>query len=520
MLARTRREFLAEVGRGTLVAAVGFGTAVELGLATAESAEGSDRRLRFGNREPLVELMQTHDGEKLLPLLVERLKQGTPLGELVAAAALANARTFGGQDYVGFHTMMALAPSYAMAQRLSGPQQALPVLKVLYRNSVRIAEHGGPDSERLEQIGDDAKLAMSASGQELLAAVHKQDFDHAEQVFAAIAAGREPDAALEELLIAVHDQTEVHRIVMPYRAFDLLDIVGMEHAHTLLRQSVRYCVQQDHLRDKAAGGRDLLPKLLEQHKLLAGAPHEARRADEAWLTSFAETLFRSTPADAAAAAAAALADGFSPADVGLAISLAANQLVLRDVGRQGAQARPPEKPEGSIHGDSIGVHASDSANAWRHLAQVGSYRNRASCAILGAHQVADDRVRRGGDFLRWQPYPTDEHLSKLKTRSRDELLSAAEAAIRDNDQAGAAAAVHQCLAAGESSDEVFGLLLKYSISEDGALHAEKYFQTVAEDYADLPAGLRSRKLVSLARVTASGYGYAAPGVANATRLLS
>ena len=34
----------------------------------------------------------------------------------VAAAALANARAFGGEDYVGFHTMMALSPSYAMSK--------------------------------------------------------------------------------------------------------------------------------------------------------------------------------------------------------------------------------------------------------------------------------------------------------------------------------------------------------------------------------------------------------------------
>ena len=53
-----------------------------------------------------------------------------------------------------------------------------------------------------------------------------------------------------------------------------------------------------------------------------------------------------------------------PVAIGEAISLAANQLVLRDNGR--AQAEGPNKPAGSIHGDSIGVHATDSANAWRN----------------------------------------------------------------------------------------------------------------------------------------------------------
>ena len=40
------------------------------------------------------------------------------LRQLVAAGALANARTFGGEDYVGFHTMMALAPGFHIAQEL------------------------------------------------------------------------------------------------------------------------------------------------------------------------------------------------------------------------------------------------------------------------------------------------------------------------------------------------------------------------------------------------------------------
>src|SRR5262245_29400509 len=104
---RTRREFLTEVGRGMLVASVGYEVASELGLASA-LAETSEA-LSFGSLEPLVCLMQETPVNRLLPALVEKLQSGTDLRRLVAAAALANARTFGGEDYVGFHTMMALA---------------------------------------------------------------------------------------------------------------------------------------------------------------------------------------------------------------------------------------------------------------------------------------------------------------------------------------------------------------------------------------------------------------------------
>src|SRR5712692_5109942 len=110
-----RREFLADVGRGMLVASVGPALAYDLGLSSA-FADDKATALSFGKMEPLVALMQETPAAKLLPILVEKLRGGTDLRTLVAASALANARTFGGQDYIGFHAFMALAPSYEMAQ--------------------------------------------------------------------------------------------------------------------------------------------------------------------------------------------------------------------------------------------------------------------------------------------------------------------------------------------------------------------------------------------------------------------
>ena len=116
---RSRREFLADVGRGTLIASVGSVLAADLGLAASSVlAADAPPALSFGSLDPLVALMQETPLDKLLPVLVGKLKSGTELRKLVAAAAFANARTFGGEDYVGFHTMMALAPAYHMAKDL------------------------------------------------------------------------------------------------------------------------------------------------------------------------------------------------------------------------------------------------------------------------------------------------------------------------------------------------------------------------------------------------------------------
>ena len=66
---------------------------------------------------------------------------------------------------------------------------------------------------------------------------------------------------------------------------------------------------------------------------------------------------------------------------------------------------------------------------------------------------------------------------------------------------------------------MFDLLLRYAISEDGALHAEKYYRTVSEEFAATRPAFRWRQVAALARVTASESGHPAPGYAEACRLL-
>jgi hypothetical protein len=83
---RTRRAFLRDVGTGVVVASVGAGLAADLGFATAFAEQGPER-LTFGPLERLVGLTQERQADRLLPRVVERLRQGTPLREVVAGGA-------------------------------------------------------------------------------------------------------------------------------------------------------------------------------------------------------------------------------------------------------------------------------------------------------------------------------------------------------------------------------------------------------------------------------------------------
>lgn len=512
-----RRKFLAGVGQGTLIATIGPALAAELGLAPAALAAGEEpATLDFGEIEPLVRHLQETPIAALQPSLAEKLRSGESLQRLIAAAALANARTFGGEDYIGFHTFMALAPALHMASLMPEKERALPVLKVLYRNTNRIAETGGRAAEVLRPVTI-PEGAEATKAESLLAAVKAKDEAGAERILATMAAD-DTKAAFDALLAAVHENLEVHRTVLPYRAWAMIDIVGPKHATTLMRQSLHYCLNAESSRrpDWDAHGK-ILTRLLDEHQL-PGRAAGTRDAGDAMITELSRTIFDGSPDDAAGAVAAALAEGYRPEAIGEAMALAANEIVLRDPGRIPAW-EVPGKTVGSVHGDSTGVHASDSANAWRNLSKAGSGRHAAACLILGAWQVARDRSARGQALLESQPVPIKWHSDKITEKDSGKLLAMLDETVRSRMQAQAAAIVHRIGALGQPEGPVFFTLLRHAVSEDGALHAEKYFQTVWDDFHASRPAFRWRHLYGLARVTASEYGYPAPGQAEARDLL-
>ncbi|MFN9233878.1 MAG: hypothetical protein ACK6D4_04450, partial [Planctomyces sp.] len=159
----SRRSFLAQVGQGMLVAGLGHSTAAHLGLTSLRADDVSPQRLRFPGHDRLVDLLQSTPVERFLPAVVAELRNGTTLQTLVTAAALANARAFGGEDYVGFHTFMAFMPALRMAQQLPPEQQALPVLKVLYRQAARLEESGHHDHDTLTPVTASGSSAGSSA---------------------------------------------------------------------------------------------------------------------------------------------------------------------------------------------------------------------------------------------------------------------------------------------------------------------------------------------------------------------
>src|SRR5579862_476718 len=508
MTAPTRRDFLKQVGAGALTAGLGSALAGTLGLTRADAAQ-EEARLTFGAMEPLVSLLQETPIATLQPLLVNTVKDGKASPkDLIAAAALANARTFGGDDYVGFHTMFSLMPSYALSKELPQERQLLPILKMLYRNTNRIHEVGGRAKEVLRPVSPADLPEGMPGGEAIRDAVRHLDLKTAEARLATLSRSSAAEA-FNQVQTALHDSTEVHRVNMVYRAWGLLDIVGLEHAHTLLRESLHYFVNAEKSRKgafDAIGIRDLLPKLVDRYHLFDHPPG-TKRPDDAGVEKLSDELFQAPPDRAAEIAAAALAEGWSHDGVHEAMSLAANQLVLRDDSKV-------------AHGATVGVHCSDAVNAWRHIGQASDPKNAVAAVIVAAYNLAHDRdANQKSRFLDWTAYPRAEAKEQVKSLTPEELLSDLDGAIRNKDQALASAVVQRLGEQGAPAAPVFALFRGYVVSENGSLHGEKYFRTVTEEFQATRAPFRWRQLIGMARYAASMYGDPTPGYAEALRLL-
>jgi hypothetical protein len=503
-----RREFLQEVGGGMLAVLIGPTLAAELGLAAEDNKEGKAKTSAGLAR--LSQIIQQTPTKDLLPALHTELKNGVSLKELIAAGALSNARAFGGQDYNGFHSFMALCPSYAMAAALPEKERPLPVLKVLYRTSTHIHGARCANEDHLVRV-DPVELDDKASpAEQMREATRARKLDQAEQIFASLKGT--PEQTYDDVQLLIQDDLNVHRVVLAWRAWEVLDFIGKDHARDMLRQTVRFCSDPRHTNPGVHPIRTVLPKLLDAHKLLSAKPG-SKKVDDGWVETLAKTVYSDKQDRAAEAVAAALADGVDPDGVSEAISLAGTMLVLGDPGRPKEWAQP-NKPEGSVHGDSVGVHASDAANGWRHIARVASARNTFASLIAAAYHTAGQSGRRLD-----KPYPLVEDVEKVEPKDAEKLIAALDEALRGKDQRRAAAVASRYGELGHNAQAIFAKLRQYSISEDGALHAEKYFNTASEEYGRGRAKFRWLHVVALARVTASAGGQPAPGVAEARKLL-
>jgi len=191
--------------------------------------------------------------------------------------------------------------------------------------------------------------------------------------------------------------------------------------------------------------------------------------------------------------------------------------VLCDPGRKKEWAGPG-KPEGSVHGDSPGVHASDAAHAWQSIALASNTKQRNAAVVLAAWHCAQDNGPTKYPSM-WMQRPLATQVERVRGTTQADLLKSLDEAIRGNDQELACAITARYGEAGHAAKPVMELLRDYAISQDGALHAEKYYYTVTSNFAVTSPAMRWRHIIALSRVTASEFGHPAAGFEDAKGLM-
>src|SRR5437762_975234 len=281
-----RREFLQEVSGGMLAVLVGSGLAAELGLAAEDNKEGKAKTPTDLAR--LSQIIQQTATKDLLPALHTELKNGVSLKALIAAGALANARAFGGQDYNGFHSFMALCPSYAMAMALPAKERPLPILKVLYRTSTHIHGARCAHEDHLVKVEPIKLDERTSPAEQMRQAARARKLAQAEQIFTSLPGTAEQ--TYDDVQLMIQDDLNVHRVVLAWRAWEVLDFIGKDHARDMLRQTVRFCS------DPRQSGRSphpiqtVLPRLLGEYKLLAARPG-SKQVGDGWVEKVARTVY-------------------------------------------------------------------------------------------------------------------------------------------------------------------------------------------------------------------------------------
>ena len=506
-----RREFLQEVSGGMLAVLVGSGLAAELGFAAEDNKD--DKAKTAAGLARLSQLIQQTPTKDLLPALHTELKNGVTLKELIAAGALANARAFGGQDYNGYHSFMALCPSYAMAAGPAragtppaGPQGPLPHQHAHPRRPLR--QRRPPRQGRAGQARRQESPRANRCAKPPAPASWPRPSRSSPRCHGT------PEQTYDDMQLMIQDDLNVHRVVLAWRAWEVLDFIGKDHARDMLRQTVRFCSDPRHSSRRSTPSRPCCPDCSTRTSCSRPTPG-SKKVDDAWVEKLArDGLLR--PAGEGRRDGGGGAGGRGRSRRGQRGDLAGGDDAgagrpgpARRSGRHRTSRRAASTATRSACTPATRPTAGGTSPRWP------APRNTFASLIAAAYHTAGQAGRQMS-----KPYPLAEDVEKVEAKDGDEAdRGMLDEALRGKDQRRAAAVAARYGELGHDAKAIFAKLRQYAVSEDGALHAEKYFQTVSEEYGRSRAKFRWLHVIALARVTASAAGQPAPGVVEARKLL-
>lgn len=459
--------------------------------------------------EPLVRFVEETAPERIVPDTHTKLEAGTPVKDLLLAAALAVLRSSDlppGHHGGPLHPLAGIHAVHNTAARLPDEYAELPILQSValankHIHSPVMGPYILPEAEPLSQ-DDDVDATLEAIAYHL----GRGEYQACDHYFLYLLQELPPMRVFEHLLgIAIpKNRLDDHNFLFPVFTWRALEYFGLEYARYLLRGPVRYVTRRPAPPSMAA-----VDELIEEYGLLTRALRYATAADETpAIAALSDEIGRCNRfSEVPALLARALADGLSLEGVGEGLSAGGSLLFLR-----------------SQTGNPMDVHINTGANTRRYLLRQPELSLHTKLHALLVWDTGPE-VLLAERQLAPDVQPEPDRVEALPFHTQDELLHDIEALIaslpvgerlpranlsswRCSEEVKQAAALAQQYANYAYDPEALITLLGKIACRDNftEMHAFKHHQATYEEFFTTRPALRWRHLVSAVQAAAISHG--------------
>ena len=336
MHAPTRRRFLQLSAAGSLT---GWELLSQLPAVSADDAKPDPDRVRMRPEiEPLVQLLENTERDKVLEQIAQRIRRGTSYQQVLAALQLATVRNVQPRPSVGFkfHAVLVVNSAHIASLASADEHRWLPIFWAIDEFKDSQARDVREGDWTMTPVEEKAVPRPGKAAEAFTAAMDQWDVEAANAAAAGLARGVSSHETFELFCrYAARDFRSIgHKAIFLANAWRTLNTIGWQHAEPILR-SLAYAML-NHSGEPNPATSDLEPDRPWRHndmlvKKLDAAWRDGQTNDDATLESI--KMFREADSSAASERFAALLNkGVAPQSLWDAMFLSAGELLARQPG--------------------------------------------------------------------------------------------------------------------------------------------------------------------------------------------
>jgi hypothetical protein len=370
--------------------------------------------------EPLVQFIEDTSPADILDAALAKLREGTPIQEMLTASALAVTRSTEmppGHHGGPLHPLAGLYAVTKLVERLDGEEKYVPVLQHVALSNKHI-HHPAMGPYRMPDFSPLNGGGVEGSKQAFLMAVGRGEWNQADHLFQYLWKNAPAIECFDLLLTAAipknfHDD---HYFMFPSTLWRAIDkgVLDEQYMAQVMRPAVRYVTRNPVAPpNPIASPFPQIDALIEEHQLLKRVLRQRTGDDEtAAIGELGEAIGRVEAfSEIPVLNSQALADGLSIEGVGAALSIGAARLFMRSLG-----------------GNPMDVHLHTSVNIRRYLIALDGISIKNKVMLLLTWHTGPE-IRSTANRMQPPGQPEQAKIDALPKRSQEELLEEVKQSI-------------------------------------------------------------------------------------------